>query len=781
MREKIFLTVRIALFYVVGAQLGYMLALLPNSTITLYWPPSGIALAALLLRGSAALPGIFVGAVTSVFLMVPESSAWSVLTASLCVAVAQTLGALVAARLLGRLVSSAPFWSSAKELFLGSVCMGLGCLLSTSISVGSLYTLGLLDPEYSKESYGMWWLGEFCGMLIFTPMSFVVGDRISKRVRYLSRPGKIPGPTHVYSAFAAVSVLAFSTLWVMEGNRVSQALQREASLAAKSMTAALQTAGRDLESIRALIFARDQITQTEFLRYAEAELGHRMEYSGAQAVGWVRRVTDPKAWELEMFSSGELGVSVFELDDERNRIAVRKRPDYFPIEYIYPLNEMNRRALGFDLGSDPLRREAIERARDTGKLAMTAPIYLVQSQGRSAALLMCWPIYREGTELETLAQRREAFIGVASGVYFIGRVFDAALAGFDADIALHLLEVASPGAGRWYHTRPSPHDLAPRASSSAPTATSLTAGFSESAPMDFAGRHWRVVATPGPGLVFEYRTWLPWAALGLVLTIGFGLSSIMIERITAQKNLREEQRKTEEALHEARAANEAKSYFMAAASHDIKQPLYALGILADTLLMSNPPDNTKPIIKSLRKSIKEMSQHFDTLMDVGRFQDGSFEVKASTFQLGELARRIALEIGPLCREKGLRWTIDFDDIEVCSDPELLLRLMRNLLINAVRYTEQGGVSCTAKRRGTTVEFHIEDTGAGLTPDQQQLVYSEVVQLRPNLIHTSGLGLGLSIVNRISRALNLGLTVTSSQDKGTTFTFHIPLHVPKLPG
>jgi len=259
-----------------------------------------------------------------------------------------------------------------------------------------------------------------------------------------------------------------------------------------------------------------------------------------------------------------------------------------------------------------------------------------------------------------------------------------------------------------------------------------------------------------------------------VLTIGFGLSSIMIERVTAQKNLREEQSRTEEALHEARAANEAKSYFMAAASHDIKQPLYALGILADTLLMSNPPENTKPIIKSLRKSIKEMSQHFDTLMDVGRFQDGSFEVKASSFALGELARRIALEIGPLCREKGLRWTIEFDDIELRSDPELLLRLMRNLLINAVRYTEQGGVSCTARRQGNGVEFRIADTGPGLTPDQQELVYSEVVQIRPDVIHTSAFGLGLSIVNRISRALDLGLTVDSRAGHGTTFTFRVPL-------
>ena len=778
MRELTLLTVRIALFYVVGAQLGYMLALLPNSTITLFWPPSGIALAAMLLRGPAALPGIFIGAVTGVVLLLPGHPQWPGVVAGVIVAVAQTLGAVAAATLLSRVVSSAPIWASARELFLGSVCMGLGCILSTSFSIGSLAALGLLDLEYGKESYGMWWLGEFCGMVIFTPAAFVVGDRISRRVRDLSKPGTIPGPTFAYSAFAAASLVVFGALWVTEDNRTSQTLLREAALAARSLTAALQLAGRDLDSIRALMVAHDHISKDEFLRHADAQFGHQIDYPGAQALGWASKVADPGAWESEMFARGEVGLRVFEVDSDGNRVPVKKRADYFPLEYVYPLDEVNRKAIGYDLGSERQRRQAVERARDTGDLSMAAPVYLVQTQDRVPALLLCWPVYRAGAGLETVAMRREALTGVAAGTYHIGRVFDAAIAGFDADIALHLFGNSSPNEGRWYHTRPSPHESeAPPGGVATPTLVSLTAGFSGSAVMKFAGLEWLVVATPGPDLVSGNRTWMPWGALGLVLALGFGLSSIMIERISAQKRLRAEQRKTEQALKEAREANEAKSYFMAAAAHDIKQPLYALGILTDTLLMSNPPENTKPVIKSLRKSIKEMSQHFDTLMDVGRFQDGSFEVRASTFPLRELSRRIALEIGPLCREKGLRWTIDFDDVEVRSDPELLLRLIRNLLINAVRYTEQGGVSCKAKRQGNIIEFRISDTGPGLSSDQQELVFNEVVQVRPDVIHTSGLGLGLSIVNKISRALDLGMKVSTAQGQGTTFTFRIPLDQP----
>jgi signal transduction histidine kinase len=475
-----------------------------------------------------------------------------------------------------------------------------------------------------------------------------------------------------------------------------------------------------------------------------------------------------------MLARGKPGQELFELADDGKRVSVKARADYFPVKFIFPL-EGNRTAIGFDLGSERERRKAIERARDTGRLSMVAPIYLLQPQGGVPGMIMCWPVYREAVRLTSVTRRRDALTGVACGLYQIDRLFNAAASGFDADIALHLLDKSRREDDRWYYTRPSPHATAAgQGTAAAPTLAALTDDFHGQAAVNFAGHEWLVVATPGPDFVRANRTWLPWGLLGLFLTLGFGLSSIMIERISAQKRLREQQRRTEEALQVAQAANEAKSYFMAAASHDIKQPLYALGILTDTLLMSNPPENTKPIIKSLRKSINEMSQHFDTLMDVGRFQDGSFEMRATTFSLSQLARRIAQEIGPLCREKGLRWNIDFDDVDVYSDPELLLRLIRNLLINGVRYTEQGSISCNAKRRGGAVEFTISDTGPGLSPDQRDLVFSEVTHVRPDVIHTSGFGLGLSIVNRISQALDLGMKVSSQEHQGTTFTFRVPL-------
>src|SRR5690606_13316882 len=104
----------------------------------------------------------------------------------------------------------------------------------------------------------------------------------------------------------------------------------------------------------------------------------------------------------------------------------------------------------------------------------------------------------------------------------------------------------------------------------------------------------------------------------------------------------------------------SKAYFMAAASHGIKQPLQALGLLTDTLLMSNLPASTVPLLQSQRESISQMTAHFDALMDLGRFEGGHFQLNISRFRLGRFALSIDREAGPLCAASGLAWKLDMD-------------------------------------------------------------------------------------------------------------------------
>tara|TARA_R110002049_G_scaffold152916_2_gene317079 strand:- start:996 stop:2366 length:1371 start_codon:yes stop_codon:yes gene_type:complete len=242
-----------------------------------------------------------------------------------------------------------------------------------------------------------------------------------------------------------------------------------------------------------------------------------------------------------------------------------------------------------------------------------------------------------------------------------------------------------------------------------------------------------------------------------------------------------EQDNTRQALLEAQTANDDKTYFMAAASHDIKQPLYALGILTDTLLMSEPPESIAAVLRNQRDNIHQMSEHFDALMNMKKFPGGRFELNLTTFCLAEFSRRIDSEFSQQCKNRGLDWQLSVDAVTVRTDEDLLLRLLRNLLANAVRYTDHGAVCCSARAVGEQVVFKVSDTGRGIAPEHQQTVFEQFVRLDNNDTDNAGRGLGLSIVERINTALGLDLQMTSTVGKGTEFSFQLPVARADDPG
>ncbi len=764
-------TLSIALGYAVGAQLGFLFALLPHWNATLLWPPSGVALAAVLLAGRATLPGIFLGAFVTNLTQLPFPVTPLILCVGLAISAASTLSALVAGEMLKRIAPRAPYTSSGAELLKGCIAIGLACTIAASGGVGSLYVSGLLPEDVVGVTWGLWWLGDYCGMLIFGPIAWLVA-RFWKEHRSEIRPGPIVFAILLNSTFAAAAVFAFMVLWNVETDKVSQSLARESSNAANSVTQVLQTMGRYLETMRAFLYASEHVSADEFRRYTVAEFENRKNNPGAQGLEWIPRVTNPEVWQTRMENEVHAGVQLYEIDSSGKRIPVAQRDEYFPVQYVQPLMGSNQGVIGFDLGSEKRWRATLELARDTGHLSMVAPVALVQLDESVPSMLIAVPVYRPDMTLDTVAARRANLTGFAVGVYLIRKVFDEALLETNANIDLYLFDQALPAGSQWYHTRASSSRAHVEAATLVPTIRDLQQGFNGTASISFADHNWLVIATPGATYVQTQRTWIPWGVLMLMVALGIALSSIAIERISARRSVEQERQKTREALREAQAANESKSYFMAAASHDIKQPLFALTMLADTLLMTNPPAATVAIIENLRNSTQKMSTHFDSLMDFGKFHTGSFQVTPASFWLSELRARIDLEIAPLCAQKGLRWNLDMDDVPVWTDQELLLRLLRNLLANAVRYTDSGEVCCSAKANGNVVEFLISDTGIGIDAAMHEAIFGKFVQLENSGVGTAGTGLGLSIVEKISKALVLNLQMSSVMGKGTEFKFRV---------
>ena len=241
----------------------------------------------------------------------------------------------------------------------------------------------------------------------------------------------------------------------------------------------------------------------------------------------------------------------------------------------------------------------------------------------------------------------------------------------------------------------------------------------------------------------------------------------------ARKDAEEARKKAEIAQQEAEDANLSKSKFLAAASHDLKQPLYAASLLRDTLTMHELDDSVSNIVAEQGTALKMLNDMFDNLLEVSRLESGNIDVSPESISVRELLHNLGVEARASCDRKSLVLSVDAPEVYMQTDQEMITRMLRNLLNNAVRYTDSGSVSLSATADGSQVEITIADTGTGIPEEDQRRVFQEFVQLgNPERDRTKGVGLGLSIVKHISDLLGLHINLESTKGKGTAISVRV---------
>jgi signal transduction histidine kinase/CheY-like chemotaxis protein len=225
--------------------------------------------------------------------------------------------------------------------------------------------------------------------------------------------------------------------------------------------------------------------------------------------------------------------------------------------------------------------------------------------------------------------------------------------------------------------------------------------------------------------------------------------------------------------HKAEEANLAKSRFLAAASHDLRQPLHALGLFVSHLEEKLKGEETADLVENIRDSTESLTGMFTSLLDLSRLDAGTVVPEIDDVDIARLFARLASEFEPQASQKGLSLEVETSAEWVRSDPQLLARILQNLLSNAVRYTARGGIRLEARRVGGEVEIEVADTGSGIPVEQQREVFQEFVQLDAECRGSDGVGLGLSIVDGLVRVLGHRLDLESTPGSGTCFTLTLP--------
>ena len=232
--------------------------------------------------------------------------------------------------------------------------------------------------------------------------------------------------------------------------------------------------------------------------------------------------------------------------------------------------------------------------------------------------------------------------------------------------------------------------------------------------------------------------------------------------------------KLQAALERAEEANRAKTRFLAAASHDLRQPIHTLSLFGAALAMCNLDARTREISQNINVALQGMASQFDALLDISKLDAGVVHVDRAPLEPRRLVERLAHEFAPVAAAKGLEMTASctFDGV-VQTDRLLLERIMRNLTDNAIKYTDAGSVRLGVARSGDDVVLAVADTGRGIPASEHARVFEEFYQLdNPERDRTRGFGLGLSIVKRLADLLGIRLDMESAPGAGTTFRLRL---------
>jgi signal transduction histidine kinase/CheY-like chemotaxis protein len=244
--------------------------------------------------------------------------------------------------------------------------------------------------------------------------------------------------------------------------------------------------------------------------------------------------------------------------------------------------------------------------------------------------------------------------------------------------------------------------------------------------------------------------------------------ALRFENLDLIEQLREEKRLAED-------ADRAKSQFLAAASHDLRQPLHALGLFVEALNERIRYPEARTIMDNINHSVTALEGLFDALLDISRLDAGIVVAEPQHVLLRPLLEQLNTEFAAEARNKGLDWQVDMTDVAVVTDPALLGRVLRNLLSNAVRYTKTGKVSLACRVEQDKVIINVADSGRGIPAEYQQDVFREFFQLHnPERDRNKGLGLGLSIVRRLMTLLGHPYEMQSQPGEGTVFQLTLPL-------
>ena len=506
-----------AAYYAVG-RLSLLLAI-PPGYATAVWPASGIALAATLLRGYRVWPGILLGSfLINVWTSLDTGSATSIFKSIFLVVsigAGASLQAIVGALLMSRFVRHPTALIGEKDVFKFLLLGGpISCLVNATWGVTSLLLAGVIQPADYLLHWWTWWLGDTIGVIAFTPLVLIWAAK--PQGASLRRQISVSLP--VCLTFALV-VLSFVYTSAWEQTRIAAEFERRTDKVFQELEDNFDNYIDALHSIESFFGSSVTVGRQEFKSFVSRWF---LRHRGIQALSWNPRVLDSErtAYEQAARRNGFTNFQITEQNGQGELARAAPRAEYAPVYYLEPYVG-NESALGFDVASDPIRREALNQARDTGKPRATDPTTLVQDAELKPGFLVFLPIYRNGLPQRTPEERRRNLQGYATGAFRVSDLIKTSLKGGEEpkDVEIRLYDDTGGGKRRLLYD----HRSQALGSKDPPVETDTVmkpAVLQRVIPFEMAGRRWIIQFAPTKEYLAAQRSWQVWSVLagGLLFT-----------------------------------------------------------------------------------------------------------------------------------------------------------------------------------------------------------------------------------------------------------------------
>jgi len=560
-------------------------------------------------------------------------------------------------------------------------------------------------------------------------------------------------PWFVLVVFVILSVLATNYVWTMTRAADRARFDNAVQAANDALAARLDTYVNVLTATRGLVVADPTIRRETLAAYIRG-LNIQQRYPGIQGVGMTIRIEPEQLPELiaEMRQAGHADFHIWPEDE---------RAELHAIVMLEPQDRRNRAAMGFDMFSEPVRREAMERARDSGRPAASGRVTLVQEidKRKQPGFLIYTPIYATGYTPESVEERRAALVGF---IYAPFRAYDLLQGIFGTQERPELGFEISDRGERLYRSSNVVDD--PR--------------FVEQVRIVVAGRTWDIRWISrregrGGALRLASATFIGGLIIGTLLFLL--LRTQLLAREEAERTA-ERLRQSESALQ---AANTAKDDFLATLSHELRTPMTSIMGWAQMLDEEQLDAEMQELaVDSIRSSSNAQAQLIDDLLDVSRITAGKLRINVRPIELSGVVRSAADTIRTAADAKQVLLETDLEpDLHVKGDPQRLQQVVWNLVANGVKFTPEGGrVTVSLRHDGRDAVVEVRDTGQGIDPRFMPYLFERFRQADSSATRQHmGLGLGLAIVRHLIE-LHGGTVAAESRGlgHGSTFRFRLPL-------